>query len=166
MNAFTTAGTRRNVNDRRIFGSGHRNTRRPENDGRHASIFRGFARSRNGARKIERICLKDPAYADSRKNRPYVYFPICLPHHGLTRARMRLVARHRGRRIIQDHKNKIRVIVYGVYRAGDTGGKEGRVADKGEVTYIRFNSSETLRDRHARPHAKTRIRHVERLRVA
>ena len=115
---------------------------------------------------IQRIHRADPGHTDALQYFMDVHRFHLLSHHGDAHAGMRLMAGHGGGRVVQDAKDHVRLIVHGVDGSCDAAGKEGGVADKGEVQGIRVRMVHALRHGDAGPHAKAGVHHVQRRGIA
>ena len=105
-------------------------------------------------------------HAAGAQQRLYVERYAVVAERALSRARVRLVAGHRGRAVVEDYYRDVRPLVDGVDYAEDSGVEEGRVADEGEALRARLGQREPLGERYARAHAEAGVDHVERRGVA
>ena len=70
--------------------------------------------------------------------------------------------RHCGRGIVENYRDHIGAVVYGVCDPDHSGVEEGRVSGEGEADRVVSGALYSLCNRDSRTHAETGVRHLER----
>lgn len=129
---------------------------RPEDDGTHARLVDGIAHRLHGSLEVERVdnrALDVECFENARDaERGHV-----VAHHRATATRMRLLAGHGRRRVVEYAHDHIVLVVDGIDDTRDTAGKEGRVAHETERERARVNRLDALRDGDATAHAQAGV---------